>query len=63
MYGHIYFKKLECVSVCLCVCLSTKNIQEYRLAKIGPKGQSKANKFVQLNILNQILNPNIKPNI
>ena len=24
------------------MCLSTKNIEEYRLAKIGPKGQSKA---------------------
>ena len=39
---NIYFKKLECVSVCLCVCVCPqKIIQEYRLAKIGPKGQSK----------------------
>ena len=31
-----------CVSVCVSVCLSTKIIWEKRLAKIGPKGQSKA---------------------
>ena len=40
---HIYFKRLECPCVCLWVCVAVlKIIWEYRVAKIGPKGQSRA---------------------
>ena len=38
----IYFKQLECLSVCLSV---QKNFGEQRLAKIGPKDQSKASNY------------------
>ena len=35
----------------MCVCVSTKIIWEYRLAKIGPKGQSRASKW-KMSIVN-----------
>ena len=58
--------------MCLCVCLSTKIIREHSLAKIGPKGHSKASRpkgwFIKLreniiilvyNLIKQVLTQNI----